>query len=323
MRADRLISIILLLQSKPLMTAKDLAKELEVSERTIYRDIDALCSAGVPIHSDAGLGGGFSLPPDYRTKADGLNRSDIQALFLLMNEQPFKQLGIGSSLKSALLKIFNSLPQRLQEDAEWIQNRLLVDMEGWSRYRERDRFLSLAQQAVWEQRAVRMRYTDREQRLHDLELDPFGLVLKAGIWFIIGRVNGEGQVRSYRLSRIRSMQLDEHRFDRPEAFRLESFWRHWTERFEQKPLVYEVVLEADEKDMESIIQRSGWVVTNHPESSSPRDDATARRTRVLFENEDAALSAIMAHLGNVVVVSPASLRARIYERATALASAHA
>lgn len=220
MRADRLISILLLLQLRSSMTAKELAEELEVSERTIYRDMDALGSAGVPIQAESGLGGGFSLPPDYRTKADGLNKSDIQALFLLMNEQPFKQLGFGASLKSALLKIRSALPDRLQADAEWIQNRILIDMDGWSRYREQERFLRQSQQAVWEQHAVVIRYTDRTRKRRELEVEPYGLVLKAGFWFLAGRI-ADGEIVAFRLSRIDSMRLTERGFDRAEAFRLE------------------------------------------------------------------------------------------------------
>lgn len=316
MRADRLISIILRLQNKPLMTARELAKELEVSERTIYRDIDALSAAGVPIRADAGLGGGFSLPPDYRTKADGLNKADIQALFLLMNEQPFKQLGIGSSLKSALLKIFNALPQRLQEDAEWIQNRLLVDMEGWSRYREQETWLQLAQQAVWEQQSVRVEYTDRRGHNGELGAEPYGLVLKAGIWFLIGGCD-DGEVRAFRLSRIKTMRLEDRRFERPEGLRLEALWREWVDRYDRKRYAYETVLDADERGLDGIVRHGGWIQAEKSEDNGRRSHS-AGQTRVFFENERAALSAVLAQAGGVAVVSPPELRRRLYEQALAL-----
>lgn len=321
MRADRLISIILLLQSKPSMTAKELAKELEVSERTIYRDIDALGAAGVPIRADSGLGGGFALPPDYRTKADGLNKSDIQALFLLMNEQPFRRLGIGTSLKSALLKIFNALPQRLQEDAEWIQNRVLVDMEGWGRYREQERFLGSAQQAVWEQRSIRIAYTDRKGQSGELGANPYGLVLKAGLWFLVGECD-DGEVRAFRLSRIQAMRLQDRRFERRTGLRLETLWREWVERYDRKRYAYETLLEADFRGLDAIVRHGGWIEADPP-GDRGGGGVLEGQARVLFENEQAALSAVLAQAGGVRVLSPPGLRRRLREHALALAQEYA
>jgi predicted DNA-binding transcriptional regulator YafY len=312
MRADRLISIMMHLQRKGRMTARELAQLLEVSERTIYRDIDALSAAGVPIYADAGHSGGFSLPRDYRTQVDGLTTPEIHALFLQMNEQPFKQLGIGQSLNSALLKIFNTLTERHRVDAEWIQQRVFLDRDGWQRNREQVAFMQAVQQSVWEQRQAVIVYTDRLGRKAEGTLDSYGLVLKAGMWFVVGRAWED--TRAFRVARFESFRLTDRSFERPPQFRLESFWREWVEEYETRRFQYRTTVEAAAEALPRISAMHGIVAVT--QAAAGRKGW--KRAHISFENQSAALSAILAQGDQALVVAPKELRDGIREHAARL-----
>ncbi|TBL80577.1 helix-turn-helix transcriptional regulator [Paenibacillus thalictri] len=233
MRADRLISILMMLQMEGRMTAAELARRLEVSERTIYRDMDALSISGVPVYADPGVGGGFVLPANYKMTIGGLTTAEIQAVFMHLAGGSFEQLGIGPPLRSALLKLLHALPDQSRRDAEWIQQRIYLDPESWSQDEKTAPYLQAAQQAIWEQHAVTMTYTSREGHELCLKLKPYGLVAKAGVWFLVGET--EGNVRAFRLLRIDSLEgKQEERFVRPEDFDLQVFWQEWLEKYESR-----------------------------------------------------------------------------------------
>jgi predicted DNA-binding transcriptional regulator YafY len=228
MRADRLISIIMHLQNRGRMTAKELAQCLEVSERTIYRDMDALSNAGVPVYSDGGHGGGFSLPKEYRTKVDGLTTAEIHALFLQLNGQPAQHLGIGQPYQSAMMKLMNGLSEQHRKDADWIRQRVHLDMDSWSQEPELGGLLDMVQQSVHDQRQAILSYTNRNHESVEGMVQPYGLVLKGGMWFLVGFA--WDQIRTFRVSRIHSYTMTDQQFERPADFQLEAYWREWTSK---------------------------------------------------------------------------------------------
>ncbi|WP_165279958.1 helix-turn-helix transcriptional regulator [Paenibacillus protaetiae] len=230
MRADRLISIVMLLQTDGKMTASELAKRLEVSERTIYRDMDALSLAGIPVYADAGVHGGFALPDHYKSPFHALTTDEIQSLFVHATGSVYEQLGIGGAFRSALQKLMLALPEQERKAAAWLQERIHLDTDSWREGDKEAPNLKLAQQAIWEQRAVTMAYTSRSGVGGTFELKPYGLVAKGGIWFLIGET--EEKVQAFRLSRIEELELSGTYFDRPERFDLQAFWKQWVERFE-------------------------------------------------------------------------------------------
>lgn len=234
MRADRLISILMLLQLDGKKTAAELAERLEVSERTIYRDIDALSLSGVPVYADSGAGGGFSLPPNYKSPIDGLTTPEIQALFLYAAEGSMDQLGIGSALRSALLKLMQALPEQSREDAVWIQQRIHIDPDSWQQEEKALPYFAEIQQSIKEQCVIEMNYRSRDGSELNLAIRPYGLVAKAGIWFLVGE--GDHVVHALRLSRIQTLSKTEERFDRPESFDLQAFWKEWVSRYEARNL---------------------------------------------------------------------------------------
>ncbi|PWW05139.1 putative DNA-binding transcriptional regulator YafY [Paenibacillus cellulosilyticus] len=308
MRADRLISIIMRLQQAGRMTAKELAELLEVSERTIYRDMDVLSGMGVPVQSEGGLGGGFTLPATYRTKVDGLHTPEIHALFLQMNEQPFKQLGIDHVLRSALLKLLGSLSNQHREDVDWIRNRVFIDMGSWrkqTKHGQEDGKLQLIRQAVWEQRRVHLTYTNRLNTTVTLSLDSYGLVLKAGIWFVVG--SSEDIIRALRVSNIQAIEPTNITFERPESFRLESYWEQWLTAYQRRQFPYVVEAELLEEDASARISRYGGVLFRVSE------EAGVRRAEIGFESEETAVRATLALAGLIQVRAPLAIGARIRE----------
>lgn len=314
MRADRLIALIMHLQLAGKTTAQELARLLEVSERTIYRDIDVLSGMGVPVQADAGLGGGFSLPPNYRAKVDGLNAPEIHALFLQLSSVPFQQLGIDRSMRSALLKLLGNLSNRHREEADWIRDRVYLDMESWRGRDDSEERLRLAKQAVWEQRGAEIVYTDRggSTKLHAIAC--YGIVLKAGTWFIVGET--ESGIHAFRLAKVQSIALSDDVFERPADFRLETFWEGWKAEFEQRQYPCRVVAELTE-EAAARVSRLGGV------QSGKETLANGRGAPVFgFESEEAAMSAFLALGGSARVESPATLRARIAEEALKLAAAY-
>ncbi|NGQ94098.1 YafY family transcriptional regulator [Brevibacillus sp. SYP-B805] len=313
MRADRLISILMILQTEGRITARELARRLEVSERTIYRDIDALSASGIPIYADAGVGGGFSLPPDYRTKLDGLTTPEIHALFLHLTDQPFPQLGIGQSLRTAMLKLLNALPHQHRQDVEWIRNRVYLDTGAWGPHKEQAAFIQEAQQAIWEEKQAVMTYTTRRGREMVQTIKPYGLVAKAGIWFLVGEAGNRPQ--AFRLSRIRSFRIMKERFRRPAAFDLPSFWQEWVARMESQRVRYPVVLEIAREGLPLLSQVMGEAVRQQAEQQQTSLRPGWMRVSLSFESEEVARCLILALGLQAEVIQPTELRQRIRDQA--------
>jgi len=234
MRADRLISMLMLLQSHGQMSALELAEELEVSERTIYRDITALSTAGVPVYASRGPGGGVRLIDEYRTTLTGLTPDEARALFILSIPEPLRQLGMDKTFRGALLKLSASLPDTRRADEARTHQRIHLDSSWWFQSEEQVPCLQMIQQALWEDRRLRMKVrweffnTEFEQ-----EAEPYGLVAKANIWYLVYARAGNPQVR--RVSQIVEAELLEECFVRPLEFDLETFWKRWCKDYESQP----------------------------------------------------------------------------------------
>ena len=224
MRADRLFSIVLLLQAHHQMTARDLASRLEVSERTIHRDMEALSGAGIPVVAARGLGGGWSLLGEYRTRLTGFTETEIQSLFVTQPAKVLADLKLEKAADGALLKLLACLPATFRQGAERARQRIHVDVSGWSRREEAVPFLPILQEALWLERKLQVTYErgpgcEAVQRL----IAPFGLVAKGSAWYLVGAV--DGHVRSYRVSRIRHAELLNEHADIPPDFDLATFWQ--------------------------------------------------------------------------------------------------
>ena len=185
MRADRLLSILLLLQAHGKVTAPELARRLEVSERTIHRDMDALSAAGVPVYARRGAGGGWVLPEEYRTDCAGLNETEVRALFLAKPSRLLADLGLKHAAEAGSIKLLAALPAGHRRDAEHVRGRVHVDVTGWHRREEAVPLLPAIQAAVLGDRKVSLRYVRGDGSPIARVVDPLGLVAKGSIWYLI------------------------------------------------------------------------------------------------------------------------------------------
>ena len=232
MRAGRLVSLLLLLQTRGRMTAQALADELEVSVRTVYRDVESLGAAGVPIYADRGPAGGYQLLDGYRTRLTGLTGDEAGTLFLAGIPGPAAELGLGSVLAAAELKLRASLPGELADRADRVRERFHLDAPGWFRGDEPTPHLALVADAVWSARRLSVRYRRwKAPREVSRTLAPLGVVLKAGRWYLVAQA-GE-HVTAYRVTNILDAVVLDEPVERPPGFDLAAFWQEWTERYER------------------------------------------------------------------------------------------
>jgi predicted DNA-binding transcriptional regulator YafY len=239
MRASRLVSLLLLLQSRGGLTAAQLADELEVSVRTVHRDVEALAVSGVPIYAERGPHGGIRLIEGYRTRLTGLTEEEAKALFLSGLPGPAAELGLGTVVAAARLKVLAALPPELRSRASRLSQRFHLDAPGWFARAESNPCLADVASAVWEDRRLGIRY-DRGDRIVERELDPLGLVLKGGVWYAVARTDGD--IRTYRISRILEVAALASRFERDPDFDLAGYWAESTAAYEEAAEKVQVTL---------------------------------------------------------------------------------
>lgn len=233
MRASRLLSILLLLQTRGRMTAETLAAEFEVSVRTIYRDIDQLSAAGAPVYADRGRSGGFKLMDGYRTRLTGLTDAEAETLFLGGLSGPAAQMGFSGAVTTMQLKLLAALPPERQAAAERLAGRFHLDPVGWYQSPDEAARLPAIAQAVWTSRRIAVRYESWKGEVAR-ELEPLGLILKAGLWYLAARpADGKSlEPRTYRVSNILDLTVEEATFERPAGFDLAAWWTEASRRFE-------------------------------------------------------------------------------------------
>lgn len=222
MRASRLLSIMLLLQARGRINATALAEELEVSVRTIYRDMNQLSAAGVPVFADRGSTGGFQLMDGYKTQLTGLTAEEASALFLLGLPNAAADLGLGEAMSGARRKIDAALPAERRLGADAVATRFHLDTTGWFKPIEKPEMLPALARAVWRERRIIVRYHSwNGESVRDLA--PLGIVLKAGVWYLVA-LGRRGTPATYRVSSIRSLDMTDIAFRHPTDFDLQAYW---------------------------------------------------------------------------------------------------
>lgn len=245
MRADRLISILLLLQIYPRLTARTLAERLEVSERTILRDMEALCVAGIPLFAERGTGGGWSLVENYRTNLTGLTQTEIQSLFLTRPARLLADLGLEKAADDARLKLLASLPTATRAQAEFFQQRIYVDATGWRDVGDTAPWLSVIQEAVWQSRKLRITYQRSDESSVERVIEPLGLVAKGSVWYLLAAI--DDGLRNYRITRVRAAHLLAETFTRPPDFDLVATWECTNKEFKARFPRYPVTVRVHPK----------------------------------------------------------------------------
>lgn len=323
MRADRLVSIVMLLQTRGRMTAQALASELEVSVRTIYRDVDALSIAGVPVYTDRGPGGGVALLDNYRTTLTGLTRDEVRALFMLRIPSPLSDLGLEQELAAALRKLAAALPASHRGDDQRVRQRVHLDPTGWSAAHQPLPHLETIYQAVWNDRILIIRYQLPFQAQADWLVSPYGLVAKAREWYLIGaRESGApcesgrwDQIRVLPVYRVLSASLSEETFPRPEAFDLPRFWEAWCRDHEANRSSYRVTLRVGPS-----LLPFGAQVFGDPAGGCQMSDGDGTRPgwttlQVQYESLDEARRHVLGLGGAVEVLAPLALRSSVQDYA--------
>jgi predicted DNA-binding transcriptional regulator YafY len=303
MRATRLVSLLLLLQTRGHLTAAELAERLEVSVRTVHRDVESLAAAGVPVEAVRGPAGGYRLAGGYRTRLTGLNAEEAEALFAAGIPGPAAELGLGGELAAARLKVLAAMPVELQERATRAARLFHLDSRRWFRAEDRVPHLPALGSAVWQGCRVRMRYREGA-RVVRRTIDPLGLVLKSGAWYLVARRSAG--MRVYRVSRVVSVRPLEESFERPPGFELASFWDEWSRTFEENRPRIEVTIRVDEEVRRFL-----------PGEPRVAEDGTAV---VAFEHLGDAYRELLRFGPQVEVLEPVELRERVAETSRELAA---
>ncbi|MDJ0392882.1 YafY family protein [Rhodococcus sp. G-MC3] len=310
MRADRLLSLVLLLRNRGRMSASTLAKELEVSERTVLRDIDALSTSGFPVYAERGRNGGFALMPGFTTDLTGLSIAEAKAL---LTGEASESLGMAADFASAMRKVAASMPDEQRRAATTVADRVLVRPEGWYADPAPDEHLAAVQQAVFVGLRLRISYAGRGRDVTERTIDPIGLVYAAGRWYLMATHRGKD--RTYRLSRIRAVvQLDEPAH-RSSVVDLAALWAGRRERFRSTIELVPVVISV---------------------SLGRRDELAAAAIRVIDEktvDSHIVMTVVLGDVGHVAwlafmfgddveVLGPEEVRRAVADRARVLAARH-
>ena len=320
MRASRLVTVLLLLQSRGQLTAAELAAELEVSERTIHRDVDALSASGVPVYAERGPHGGIRLVDGYRTRLTGLTGDEAEALFLAGIPGPAAELGLGTVVAAAQLKVLASLPPELRTRASRLVERFHLDAGDWFRASQPIPHLAALSDAVWNGTRISIEY-QRDQGTVRRVLEPLGLVLKAGTWYVVAGV--DGQIRTYRASRVLDAEPSTDRFERPAGFDLAAYWSESTAAYERDVPRVEVDVRVRPDRIDRLRSAVGHVVMNAAEALPGLDPEGWLRLRLRLDWPDDAAGTLLGAGRWVEVLGPPEIRAGVASTARAVADRYA
>jgi predicted DNA-binding transcriptional regulator YafY len=309
MPAGRQISLLLHLQIHGSATAPELAAELGVSVRTIYRDVERLSEAGVPIYAEAGNGGGIRIVDGYRTRLTGLDSAESEALALAGWTTIAEALGLGSAAAAAERKLLASLPRTAADNARRTQERLHVDLARWYASPEVPPHLREIARAVWDRRRLRIDYESWDRRSQP-EIEPLGLVLKNSVWYLVARRHHD--FRTYRVSGIRSFDVLDGTFSPPKNFDLRAYWESSTQSFEQNLARETATVRCAQRAL-VLLDRLG---TGPPKRLNDDDPCTVT---IPIESIERSAREFLALGDAVEVLAPAALRERVASAARATA----
>lgn len=323
MRASRLVQLLLLLQTNGKLTASRLASELEVSVRTIYRDVEALSGAGVPIYAEAGPGGGIRLVDGYRTRLTGLTAEEAEALALSGLPGAASELGLGTVLAAAQLKVDAALPPELRSRAVRMRERFHLDAPGWFAREEPVPHLAGLSRAVWEEQRVEMRYAKRDGEVRRV-IDPLGLVLKAGVWYLVALSGRTRSVRTFRVSRVQAVKVLDEPALRPDGFDLAAQWAASSLAFFETWPTLEVRVRIRGEQIRHLrdVLQPGAASEAIAGASAADDDGWCEAT-LRMESPGMAIHELLRFGGALEVLEPPELRQAMTSAAAELAQRYA
>ncbi len=320
MRASRLLSILILLQIRGRMSAEALAEEFEVSVRTIYRDIDQLSAAGVPVYAERGRTGGFELMDGYRTRLTGFTAGEAEALLLSGVGRAAADLGLGSALADAEMKLLASLPPDAGASAQKVARRFHLDPVNWYQRAEAAGDLPAIAAAVWRETMLRIDYESWKGPV-TRAVAPLGVVLKAGVWYLVAAVDGEP--RTYRISNIRALESLDETFKRPAKFDLAKYWSKWACAFEAGLLRERAIVKLSPRGVRLLRDVSQAAADAMAQTGKPTKPVGWVRADIPIESIDHAAGQFLRLGADIEVIKPLSLREKIAAEAAKVARLYA
>jgi predicted DNA-binding transcriptional regulator YafY len=312
MRADRLLTLILLLQTRGKMTAKELAEELGVSRRTILRDINALSFSGIPIYSEGGHGGGIALIEEYRTTLTGLNKSEVQTLFLAHNNHALRDLGLEDAAEQLVMKLLAALPKIHHSTADHIRQRLLIDPTWWWHDHAISPFWDELQRAVYENRLIETSYENYAGDIAERVLAPYSLICKSSIWYLLAEQDQE--FHTFRITRFHSVRVLDQSFARRSDFDLPTYWQEQVKNFESTFGEYRCTLRIHPQ-YETFVK---WLMPGRWELVADADERGWITLSLVMESDMLAKMLVFGLAGNAEVMSPLELKESVLSQARAL-----
>ncbi|WP_410538843.1 helix-turn-helix transcriptional regulator [Streptomyces sp. KL2] len=309
MRAARLIRMVLLLQTRRSMTAAELAERLEVSERTVARDALALSEAGIPVYADRGRAGGYRLVGGYRTRLTGLGRDEAEALFLSGVPSALREMGLADAASAARLKVAAALTPELADAPHSAAQRFHLDAPGWWQPTETPGALPVLAEAVWDDRLVTARYRRRDGSRAQRTLEPYGLVLKAGVWYLVARADGDPRV--YRVDRFGSVTPLGERFERDADFDLPGFWEERAAAFARSILRETAVVRLTEAGTRALRYATDRAAAEDALARGETDEEGLTTVTLPVESLDVAYGQLLALGPECEVLGPPELRDRM------------
>ena len=311
MRADRLISIIMLLQTHEKMTAEELSRVMEVSPRTIYRDITALNVAGIPVYTDRGPGGGIALIESYRTTLTGINEDEAKALFMMSIPEAVNDLGMGKTLQTALLKMAAALPNTHKTVMTETQQRIYLDSSGWIPIEKPIHHLEIIHRAIWRDKLLKVIYQGNFNARIECEIEPYGLVSKQDVWYLVGVV--EDYIRVIKMKDILEVTVLNENFVREKYFDLVLEWKKWCKANQD----HRHVFSAKIKVAPELIKHLNFYLGENTEyqiTENHQDDEEGwKEVSILFENFFQARECILSMGRAAEVVEPEPLKLSIID----------
>ncbi|MDP3228020.1 MAG: WYL domain-containing protein [Acidovorax sp.] len=330
MRASRLLSLQMLLETQGRMSATALADALEISVRTLYRDVDQLSAAGVPIYAERGRNGGFALLQGWKTTLTGLTPSEAQAVFLSGLPGPAHDLGLGGDVEGARLKLLASLPASWREDAQRVSARLHLDPVDWYRESDPTPHLATVAAAVWAGQQITMRYESWADTV-ERTVSPLGLVLKAGVWYLVAApapvpastkggsvaTTTERGPRTYRVSNILAASMLTTAVRRPATFDLPGYWAQSIQRFEASLYTAKATVLATPAGLKGLRMLSSAVARAVAAAAPTRRKDGRVAVHMPIESVEHACGQLMRLSPQVEVLQPAALRRALVARVQA------
>ncbi|HSL46576.1 MAG TPA: WYL domain-containing protein [Anaerolineales bacterium] len=309
MRADRLLTLILLLQTRGKMTAKTLAEELGVSRRTILRDISVLSSSGIPVYSEGGHGGGIALIEEYRTSLTGLNSSEVQTLFIASNNRALQDVGLGDAAERMLMKLLAALPKMHYSTADHIRQRLMIDPTWWWHDNTTSPFWDDLQRAVYEDRLIEARYENFDGTVTERVLAPYSLICKSSLWYLLAE--RENELRTYRVSRFLSVRLLDQSFSRQPDFDLPTYWQAHEQSFHSSFSEYRCTLHIHPERVSFV----KWLMPGRWELIRGADENGWMTMSLKMDSDLLAKMLVFGLASYVKVIAPLELRESVLEQA--------